>query len=353
MSRATELPGNLAYLVETIRQSTLPVQVVVPSCVTADLVARSCREQGVPLSVDHSTFRLFPSHAVAAQGARTGAVTPERQSATAPEPKSGALSARGASAGKGASAHDFPAHAEVSSGATKGVITVDPAPILENVIDVRSLPTSTDRVLTARIQATLVEVLRAGIDLPSIAVLPSGSRIPSSSRLLPGKALAHAHDLGLGEDVPAALGGPDGPFPAELRGPCANLLNSWGQLSGKTKVATVMCAPSLNHPQLLRHLASGIAFLLGAHYGGEVTGLKKPKPDLTAAERVNRLAGQLRLDPRLARVGAVAGSHVLLVGESWSEGWTMTVTGQLLLSAGAKTVRPFTLSTDIRLARRR
>ncbi|WP_054952319.1 hypothetical protein [Flaviflexus massiliensis] len=304
MSRASELPRRLAQLIEHIRVSPGPIQVNVGNPVQLDGVELVCRSGGVPLST-----------------VRKGRPLP-----------------RG----------------EVEAQATRGYLTAgsEKLPGVQTYHDIDSLGISEDRVVTARIRALLEEQWQRGVDLPSLGVWPSGSRIPSSSRLLPGKALAHLGDLGLGEDVAEVLTLPDGPFPETLRPTCLALLSSWGQLSGRTTVDTVVRAPSLTHPQLLNHLSSGIRILLGARDGGEVTGLRELKPGMSATERVSRLAGLLRLDPKLAHVSAIAGSHVLLLGTEWDEGWTMTVTGQLLLSAGAKTVRPFTLSTRTRSGRR-
>lgn len=304
MSAIHSLPGRLSALVAAVADSPGPVQVVAGSRVQCDLLARVCRECGVPLSP--------------------------------------VISARSESA----------AVRDVTSGTTLGYVTASGEPLSPGVRIIRFRDLSPASAIHPRIPPILAEHARAGVELPALAVWPWGSRLPAGSRLQPGRALADRRDLGVGEDVAACLDGPDGSFPVELRRPCADLLTSWQQLHGRTAVDAVVAAPMPNHPMLSAHVATGVASLLGVPYAGELAGNRPPVGPEDARTRVRRLAAQLRLDPARVDVSRVAGRHVLLVGLEWTEGWTLTVSGQLLLSAGALTVRPFTLSSDIRQARR-
>lgn len=303
MSALSSLPRRLSSLLSAINQAAGPVRVIVDDDAQIDLVTRVCRAAGIPLSPPSRT-----------------------------------------------------ASREVDSGATRGYVTGpdDPGATEATVLRLSDVtPASPNPVLEARIKAGLDEHWRAGVDLPALGTWPSGSRLPAASRLLPGRALADRRDLGLGEDVTAAINGPDGPFPRVLRGPCAEVLGGWQQLRGRTAATAVVASGLPSRPVLSAHLAVGAAALLDARYAGELTGNEPPPGREDPQDRVSRLASQLRLDPARVDVSQIAGQHVLLVGASWTQGWTMTVSGQLLLSAGAASVRPFTLSSDIRQVRRR
>ncbi|AZN29491.1 hypothetical protein EJO69_03585 [Flaviflexus salsibiostraticola] len=306
MSAIDALPGRLAGLVTALLASREPVQIVFDSDVPFDLIARVCRECAAPVSP------------VAARREQT-------------------------------------AIREVTTGASRGYLTTSSAPLpgAAEILRFDGITPHQSPALAAKIQAILDEVWRAGIELPSLAVWPGGQRLPAGSRLQPGRALADLRDLGLGEEVAACLDGPDGGLPHVLRRPCADVIGSWQQLRGRASVGAVVAAPLPSHPTLSIHTARGLAALLGVEYAGELTGNRPPADVEEPASRVRRLASQLRLDPALVDVGKVAGRHVLLVGLRWTEGWTMTVSGQLLLSAGALSVRPFTLSSDSRREPRR
>ncbi|MBM9432749.1 hypothetical protein [Flaviflexus equikiangi] len=300
------LPQRLSAIMSAIESAPGPVQVVVPDAGGAESVIAVAQACGVPLS-----------------------------------------DARGA--------HRERAVHEVSSGLSRGYVTTSEwsFPDAGTVLTLGDVLPGRDRAREARIGALLHERWRAGVDLPALGAWPSGSRLPSASRLLPGKALADRRDIGLGEDVAACVDGRDGSFPLALRTPCADFFSAWQQVRGRTRVEAVVTAPHPSHPVMTAHLAVGIAAILSARYAGELAGNVPPPGAEEPGERVRRLAGQLRLNPALVDVSQVAGRHVLLVGLSWTEGWTMTVSGQLLLSAGARSVRPFTLSSDSRRARRR
>lgn len=303
MSALSSLPRRLTSLLSAIDQAAGPVRVIVDDDAQIDLVTRACRAAGIPLSPPSRT-----------------------------------------------------ASREVESGATRGYVTGPEHPAAPGATAIRlaDVPLAAPNpVLEARIKAALDEHWRAGVDLPALGTWPSGVRLPAASRLLPGKALADRRDLGLGEDVAAAIDGPDGPFAPVLRGPCAEVLGGWQQLRGRTAISAVVASGLPGMPVLSAHLAVGAAALLNASYAGELTGNEPPSGCEDPQDRVSRLASQLRLDPARVDVSQIAGQHVLLVGASWTQGWTMTVSGQLLLSAGAQSVRPFTLSSDIRQARRR
>lgn len=250
--------------------------------------------------------------------------------------------------------HQAAAH-DVETGASRGFLTTTREPLhhAATIIPFDTLTPEKNPVREARIRAVLNERWRAGVDLPSHAAWPSGLRLPAGSRLLPGKALADRRDIGLGEAVDTCLDGPDRGLPVELRPPCADVIGAWHQLRGRTQIGAIVAAPEPSHPVLAVHTARGLARLLNVEYAGELTGIEPVVGPEESSSRVKRLAAQLRLDPALVDVGQIAGRHVLLVGLTWSEGWTMTVSGQLLLSAGALSVRPFTLGIDTRRSHRR
>lgn len=337
MTASRDLPGRLASLVGTITATPGPVHVVCSSPVQLDLIARVCRESGAPLSIyGVAAYRNSAARDEVSRGATKGFLYAEPSG-----PSSAPL---GPTSHQPSNTGTDPLHGRESATPDRSGAAVI------RVRDIRDQ--SSDRVLVARIRTIVEEETARGVDLPALGVWPSGSRLSAQSRLLPGKALAHLEALGLGEDVAKVLNGPDGDFPPDLRPACQDLLGSWGQLSGRTRIGAVVSAPSTDHPRLVNHLASGIGVMLRATYAGELAGLRDARGPENAAERVRRIAGQLRLDPSLVDVRLIAGQHALLVGDRWVEGWTITVAGQLLLSAGALSVRPFTLSTGIRSARR-
>ncbi|MPV37704.1 RecQ family ATP-dependent DNA helicase [Georgenia subflava] len=148
-----------------------------------------------------------------------------------------------------------------------------------------------------------------------------------------------------------AAGGRDGLLPTSLRQPVAEVLRDWAPAlrrgDGSSGVDGVVMIASAGRPQLVEHLAKGVAHLLGAPLVGAVG----PDPDRPAGRHdvnsAQRLAGvQRRLRPELsdAALAGLPGRTVVLVDDFTDSGWTLTVAARLLRRAGAAAVYPFTLA---------
>lgn len=200
----------------------------------------------------------------------------------------------------------------------------------------------------SRTQAAAV-LNRPGVDIAPRKQWPTGmkasgvtlggaalsGRIPSPAA--PGRALARLDGLGLSLPVREALTGPDGQVPETLRAPLRSLLQDWAP-----PVEAVVAIDSTSRPELLRHLARGVAAILDI----PILGAIRPRPerleptsrDVNSAHRLTAVARRLYL-PELD----VAGTPVLLLDDATYSGWTLTVSAALLAQAGARAVHPLTL----------
>ncbi|GAA1650066.1 RecQ family ATP-dependent DNA helicase [Georgenia ruanii] len=148
-----------------------------------------------------------------------------------------------------------------------------------------------------------------------------------------------------------AAHGRDGLLPAALRRPVQQVLEEWAPAlrrgDGSPGVDGVVVLASAARPELVTHLARGVAHILRAPVVGEVV----PDPDRPAGRHdvnsAQRLAGiQRRLHLRLseAAVAGLPGRTVVLVDDYTDSGWTLAVAARLLRQAGATAVHPFVLA---------
>lgn len=163
---------------------------------------------------------------------------------------------------------------------------------------------------------------------------PSG-RISAPAQV--GRAVARLDGIGLSSAVHAAVNGPDGEVPRSLRGPLEELLREWSP-----PVEAIVAIDSVTRPDLVRHLAAGVAALTGIPVLGAITpraGHEAPtSPDVNSAYRLRAVTRRLEL-PDLA----VGDTSILLLDDAAYSTWTLTVATALLAEAGAAGVYPLTL----------
>ncbi|HLV57060.1 MAG TPA: RecQ family ATP-dependent DNA helicase [Actinotalea caeni] len=197
-----------------------------------------------------------------------------------------------------------------------------------------------------------VAAARAGLDQVGVEVLPRrqwptgmaalgvslSGRLAADEQYEPGRALARLDGLGWSQPLRDLFAGPDGDLPVPLRAPLARLLQEW-----RPEVDAIVAIDSATRPQLLRHLTSGVAQLLGA----PVLGALRPDPDrapgphdVNSAQRLASVVARLRLPEGLA----VEGRRVLLVDDRTDSGWTLTHAARLLRQSGATAVLPLVLA---------
>ena len=229
--------------------------------------------------------------------------------------------------------------------------------------------------LDATVDAAHLAQAQAALDRPGVDVAPRKQwptgmpavgvdlqgRIPAGELAETGRAVARLDGLGwsaalreLFEPAPdrtagrEARGGYDGELPVALRGAVERVLTD--QLAAVAaaggRVEGVVVVASATRPQLVMHLARGVAHLAQVPLVGAVA----PAPDLPPGRHdvnsATRLAGvhrRLRLDLDDAAGEGLPGRSVLLVDDWTDTGWTLTVAARLLRRAGAAAVHPFVL----------
>ncbi len=223
----------------------------------------------------------------------------------------------------------------------------------------------------ARLEQTRVALDRPGVDvsvrrqwptgMPAVGVELTG-RIPAGEQAETGRAVARLDGLGWSaalremlEPAPGrapareAHGGHDGELPVSLRGAVERVLAD--QLAAVSaaggRVDGVLVVASATRPQLLTHLARGVAHLAQVPLLGAVAPDPARPPgrhDVNSATRLAAVHRRLVLDlDEPARAG-LEGRSVLLVDDFTDSGWTLTVAARLLRRAGAAAVHPFVLA---------
>ncbi|MDE0573310.1 RecQ family ATP-dependent DNA helicase [Demequina sp. B12] len=217
------------------------------------------------------------------------------------------------------------------------------------------------------VTATRDELDRVGVEIVPRRQWPTGvdrlgvslkGRIPAADQAKPGRAVARLDGLGwsgalreLFESRDADGRYIDGETPLPLRGAATRVLDEWDDLWGSQgltrtlAVDAVVGVVSTTRPQLLQHLAPGLARYLQLPFSGWIT----PRPelheparhDVNSAQRLAGVAHRLVADQDAAT--QVDGRAVLLVDDYTDSGWTLTVAARLLTQAGATEVRPFVL----------
>ncbi|BDZ43821.1 ATP-dependent DNA helicase RecQ [Paraoerskovia sediminicola] len=112
----------------------------------------------------------------------------------------------------------------------------------------------------------------------------------------------------------------------------------------------VVAIRSTTRPQLVEHLATGLARYLGVPLVGTVgpvSGREEPgRHDVNSAQRLAGVAHRLGLELTEAAAAGLPGRAVLLVDDSTDSGWSLTVAARLLRRAGAEAVHPFVLGVS-------
>ena len=227
--------------------------------------------------------------------------------------------------------------------------------------------------LPAAPDAGAVDAARDGLDRVGVEILPrrqwpSGldalgldlrGRIPPEEQPQAGRAIARLDGLGWSGALRDLFesrsedGRPvDGETPQPLRGAAVRVLEDWDALwrvgSGGDRmpvVDAVVGVRSVTRPQLMEHLAPGLARYLQVPFLGwaaPAPGREEPgRHDLNSAQRLAVVARRLALESPVE--AGVRGRTVLLVDDSTDSGWTLVVASRLLRRAGADAVLPFVL----------
>ncbi|GGL89791.1 RecQ family ATP-dependent DNA helicase [Nakamurella endophytica] len=236
--------------------------------------------------------------------------------------------------------------------------------------------------LPTAVSADTVAAARNRLQVPGLTVAPRAQwpsamtalgvdlsgRIAAGERAEPGRAVGRLDGLGWGSALRSlfrtAVPGPDrdpdvdpdvgrgaaspvpddGPTPVPLRQAAVDVLLAWPEVrppGGGTAVDVVVGTPSVRRPQLVHHLASGLARYLEVPFLDvlELAERGAPPSGVNSAQRLRAVVHRFRVtDP-----SAVAGRRVLLVDDRTDTGWTLTVAARELRRAGAEAVYPFVL----------
>ena len=184
--------------------------------------------------------------------------------------------------------------------------------------------------------------------MASLGVELSG-KIAVGERAETGRAVARLDGIGWGgllRDLfaPRAEGSTaDGGLPVALRRPVLDVLEAWRP---DPAPAGIVVLASQGRPELVEHLAAGIARQLGLPMLGQirpVAGSTPGRHDVNSAQRLGGVAHRLELDLSPQADAGLDGRAVLLVDDRTDSGWTLTVAARLLRRAGASAVYPFVL----------
>jgi ATP-dependent DNA helicase RecQ len=165
-------------------------------------------------------------------------------------------------------------------------------------------------------------------------------RIPAEQRAEPGRALCLLGDSGWGSLVRRGKY-QDGRFADELVEALAGLVRGWRPNPAPTWVT---CIPSLNHPMLVRDLASRLAARLSLPFVPAVRKVRATQPQKqmeNSWQQAHNLDGAFHIDPWKGVAGPV-----LLVDDIVDSRWTFTVVAALLRGAGSKAVFPLALAAN-------
>ncbi len=171
-------------------------------------------------------------------------------------------------------------------------------------------------------------------------------RIDPDERAETGRAVARLDGLGWSGPLrdlftPTTS---DGETPVPLRTAAVRVLDDWLVPDGAGTVDCVVGIRSATRPQLVAHLAGGLARYLGVPVAGSVgpvVGREEPgSHDVNSAARLAGVVRRLGPDEGLD----VTGKRVLLVDDRTDSGWTLTVVARALRRAGATAVLPFVLA---------
>ena len=181
---------------------------------------------------------------------------------------------------------------------------------------------------------------------------PRGT-IPAAQRAEEGRALARTSDLGWAGQLRQVLrtdedGRPlDSEVPEALGRRIVEVLAAW---DWDQRPAAVVAVPSLTRPHLVSSLAGGIAAVGRLEDLGPLDlgpGAAPLRPGGNSAFRVADLWDRFVVGTELqARLEQLAGAPLLLVDDSVSTRWTMTLAARELRRAGAGPVLPLALALE-------
>ena len=218
---------------------------------------------------------------------------------------------------------------------------------------------------------------RAELEVPGVPVEPRGQwpsamsslgvkltgRIPAGEKAESGRAVGRLDGIGWGSALRELLqtGAPDREVPVPLRHAVVKVLDGWippaapadeGSPADRSPTAAsstavpaidaVVYIESVSRPNLVRHLATGLARYRGLPLATSFE-VVDHRPAVSGTNSARRLAAVLArhqlLDP-----AAVVGKRVLLVDDATDTGWTLAVAARELRLAGATAVYPLVLA---------
>ncbi len=202
-----------------------------------------------------------------------------------------------------------------------------------------------------------VQAARTELEVPGVAVEPRSQwptgmsalgvslsgKIAAADKPEPGRAVGRLDGIGRGAALRELLApdAQDGEVPIPLRHAAVQVLDGWLPAAA-AELDGVVWVESFSRPELVRHLATGLARYRSLPVLTSME-LLDPRPAISGTNSARRLAA-VHSRIRLADPGSVAGRRVLLIDDSTDTGWTLTVAARQLRQAGAAAVYPFVLA---------
>ena len=196
-----------------------------------------------------------------------------------------------------------------------------------------------------RVASALIHLRGTALELVSRRQWPPGlgikpARIPADRQLQPGRVLGVYGDGGWGGLVKQAKYHA-GRFPDELVDATVALLGRWSPAPPPTWVC---CVPSTSSPGLVPELAGRVAAALGLPFHPVVRRIRQARPQ---KEMQNSVQQFRNVDGAFEVAAPLPAGPVLLIDDIVDSGWTLTVVGVALRTAGAGPVYPFALAKAV------
>ena len=204
------------------------------------------------------------------------------------------------------------------------------------------LDTPVDQRLVAsaliHLRGTALELVSRRQWPPGLGIKPA--RIAADRQLQPGRVLSVYGDGGWGGLVKQAKYHA-GRFPDELVDATVALLGRWSPAPPPTWVC---CVPSASSPGLVPELAGRVAAVLGLPFHPVVRRIRQGRPQ---KEMQNSVQQFRNVDGAFEVAAPLPAGPVLLIDDIVDSGWTLTVVGVALRTAGAGPVYPFALAKAV------